>query len=542
MHVRTERSIPAALAAAGALLALIAPLLAAPAVTEPGPPPAAAVDLMKQTRAEADAKSRGCVSCHKDAEPMHEARTVKLGCTDCHGGNPATTVKEIAHPRPRFPSEWKTAANPQQSFTLLNRESTEWVQFVNPGDLRAAPVTCGTAACHAKEVANVSKSMMTHGAMLWGAALYNNGSYPSKIYRFGESYDANGVPRRIVANPPPTVADLAKGVLRFLDPLPRWEITQPGNPLRVFERGGTPVPETANPQKEESPGRPEVKLSFRGWGTNLRTDPVFLGLQKTRLLDPNLSLLGTNDHAGDYRSSGCTACHVPYANDRDPEHSGPWAQYGHQGQSAQADPTIPKYEPGHPIKHQFTRAIPSSQCMVCHMHPGTSFENSYYGYTWWDHETDGNAMYPKKQLDADASRIAQVHQHNPEGAAERGLWGDPKFLAHVSELNPKLKHTQFADYNGHGWVYRAIYKQDRKGNLLDGKGARVSHDDPDKFKKAVHLKDIHLEKGMHCVDCHFEKDSHGNGKLYGEVGNAIEVDCIDCHGTIDRKSNLVTSG
>jgi len=47
---------------------------------------------------------------------------------------------------------------------------------------------------------------------------------------------------------------------------------------------------------------------------------------------------------------------------------------------------------------------------------------------------------------------------------------------------------------------------------------------------------------MHCVDCHFEQDSHGNGKLYGETRNAIEIDCVDCHGTIEQKAALVTSG
>ena len=30
------------------------------------------------------------------------------------------------------------------------------------------------------EVLEVRKSMMTHGCMLWGAALYNNGSVPFK--------------------------------------------------------------------------------------------------------------------------------------------------------------------------------------------------------------------------------------------------------------------------------------------------------------------------------------------------------------------------
>jgi hypothetical protein len=47
---------------------------------------------------------------------------------------------------------------------------------------------------------------------------------------------------------------------------------------------------------------------------------------------------------------------------------------------------------------------------------------------------------------------------------------------------------------------------------------------------------------MHCVDCHFGQDNHGNGHLYGEVAQTIEIDCQDCHGTADRLPNLRTSG
>ena len=63
--------------------------------------------------------------------------------------------------------------------------------------------------------------------------------------------------------------------------------------------------------------------------------------------------------------------------------------------------------------------------------------------------------------------VSNQPSKNPEAAAARGLWGDKEFLERVAELNPQLKHTQFADYHGHGWVFRAIFKQDRKGNLLD---------------------------------------------------------------------------
>ena len=95
-----------------------------------------------------------------------------------------------------------------------------------------------------------------------------------------------------------------------------------------------------------------------------------------------------------------------------------------------------------------------------------------------------------------------------------------------------MNDTQFADYHGHGWNFRAIYKRDRKGNLLDKDDNLVSDKDPKRFdpanpKGAVHLTSIHLDIGMHCVDCHFSQDSHGNGHLYGEVAAAIEIDCVD---------------
>jgi hypothetical protein len=510
-----------------------------------------------------EAKSAGCLDCHQpmDTPTLHESAAVRIGCVDCHGGDATVRgargqrpgqaayeeAKRRAHVHPRFPPAWgksrTPAANPVRSYTLLNRESPEFIRFINPGDLRVAHLTCGVEGCHPGEVATVRKSMMAHGAMLWGAALYNNGAFPLKNPRFGEAYAPDGTPVRLQTSPPPTTDEMRrKGVLPYLDPLPRWEVTQPGNILRVFERGGRRRLEVGLPDREEEPGKPDKGLSPRGLGTLNRTDPVFLGLQKTRLFDPTLWFLGTNDHPGDYRSSGCTACHVIYANDRSEVHSGPYARFGNEGRSHSADPTIPKDVPGHPIAHRLTRAIPSSQCIVCHIHPGTTVTNSYLGYIWWDNESDGELMYPPKERKLTAREIDEIQRANPEGAAVRGLWSNADFLARLVEMNPHLRHNQFADFHGHGWVFRAVYKRDRKGRLLDADDRPVSENDPDRFKKAVHLRDIHLEKGMHCVDCHFAQDNHGNGKLYGETRNAVEIDCTDCHGTIFRPTTLRTSG
>jgi hypothetical protein len=523
--------------------------------------PQEATPFRGQSQEEADHKSAGCISCHTstDEPTMHPTRTVHIGCTDCHGGNAAISIasgaavnspeynsaKEKAHIQPHDPSFKNRSALPERSYTKWLKESAEYVKFVNPGDLRVAPETCGAVGCHAAETRAVSTSMMTHAGLLWGAALYNNGGYPTKNTRFGESYNRDGVPQAIKTFPKPTAEETrTKGVIPELEPLYRWETSQPGNVLRVFERGGRKKAEIGNPNREEDPGKPDDKLSDRGFGTELRTDPVFLGLQKTRLLDPILSLPGTNDHPGDYRASGCTACHVIYANDRDPLHSGAYAQFGHSGFSASTDPTIPKNESGHPIRHAFTRSVPSSQCMICHIHPGTNMVTTYFGLTWWDNEIDGEAMYPKEQRNPTEEQRYQSFVRNPEGAAVRGLWGDENFLEKIGslEFNKQVKTTQFADFHGHGWVFRAVFKHDRKGNWLDKDGAQIAFDDPERFGKAVHLADIHLEKGMQCNDCHFAQDNHGNGKIYGEPRAAVEIDCVDCHGTIRKKATLITTG
>src|SRR3954451_2348634 len=407
-----------------------------------------------------DAASVRCISCHgpTDSPTMHQTATVKIGCADCHGGDPSVSstpgatkdqaayaqAKLRAHVQPREPKDSQEVQ--RRAYTKWLQESAEYVRFINPGDLRVAEKSCGNSGCHISEVQRTRSSMMTHGAMLWEAALYNNGAYPFKNPHFGESYSKTGAPQRLQPCPPPSPGETRKkGILPFLEPLPRWETSQPGNVLRVFERGGEKRGEVGNPVSEEAPGRPDVKLSDRGFGTLLRTDPVYLGLQKTRLLDPLLYMPGTNDQPGDYRGSGCSGCHVVYANDRDPFHSGPYARFGNEGHSFSSYPTVSKSGSGHPIRHVFTKAIPSSQCMSCHVHPGTNMMASYFGYTFWDNEADGKHMYPAAEHDPSEEERSLIAARNPEGSTAPGLSSDLDFLKKVGtpEFNSKPENTQF---------------------------------------------------------------------------------------------------
>ena len=126
-------------------------------------------------------------------------------------------------------------------------------------------------------------------------------------------------------------------MLAELYPLPTWHVIPPGDVFRVFERGGRnistqfaevglPNP-TGSIQRLEEPGRPDLRQSNRGPGTGLRVAIPMLNIHKTRLNDPFMWFMGTNDQPGDYRHSGCAGCHVVYANDREPRHSLTYAQY-----------------------------------------------------------------------------------------------------------------------------------------------------------------------------------------------------------------------
>jgi len=522
-----------------------------------------------QSEEAAESKSAGCRSCHvqSDQATMHANPAVKLGCADCHGGNAAVSIApgaartspqyrdamDAAHVLPRFPKSWNypSSAKPERTYTLLNKESPEFVRFMNPSDYRVVRESCG--ACHREIIEASVRSLHATNAMFWGGAAYNNGVLDFKNYILGESYDRNGVGALLKG---PAIGDskvaFDANILPELYPLPAWETVKPADVFRIFERGGRNInnlfAETGLPdakgelQRIEEPGRPDFRQSNRGPGTGARIAIPVLNITKTRLNDPHLWFLGTNDQPGDYRQSGCASCHVVYANDTDPKHSSIYASFGHDGLSQTVDPTIDKSAAAHPLQHAFTRAIPSSQCMVCHMHQPNLFMNSFYGYTMWDYESDAPSMWPKQQRYPSIAETRAVLDRNPEGAAPRGNWADPTFLKNVAKLNAGLKDTQFADYHGHGWNFRAVFKRDRHGTLLDAAGHPVADDDPQKFQKAVHMASSHVDAGMQCVDCHFSQDNHGNGHIYGEVAASIEIGCKDCHGTVSKYPNLYTSG
>src|SRR5215469_12994890 len=209
---------------------------------ENGPPGVAAPPApQKQSPAEAQLKSTGCMSCHTttDSLNMHASPGVNLGCADCHGGNAAAflppgtpqgtaeyrRVLEAAHVHPRFPAEWNwpSSVKPARTYTLLNKESPEFIRFMNPSDYRVAREACG--ACHMGTIAASERSLMATAAMFWAAAAFNNGILPMKHSIIGEAYTHDGHPAKLETpqTPPPNVAR-RHGIAAAIYPLPAWEV------------------------------------------------------------------------------------------------------------------------------------------------------------------------------------------------------------------------------------------------------------------------------------------------------------------------------
>ena len=150
---------------------------------------------------------------------------------------------------------------------------------------------------------------------------------------------------------------------------------------------------------------------------------------------------------GDYRASGCAACHVEYSD---------------AGLYEGGDATIPKDQKDRPRFHRITRTVNETQCLHCHNRGGRTGV-SYIGTI----ESDGYGT-PWR---ADGSKQGKLHGKN---------------------------------YN--------------------------------------HLQaNVHYEAGMTCIDCHTMLELHGDGNIYLKREDALEVECEDCHGTMQERTNMQTS-
>ena len=191
-------------------------------------------------------------------------------------------------------------------------------QFINPSNLRVVDHTCGDCHAHRDEVAVVNKGLMATAAGHYAGGLYLNGVVDSKTPLYGTFavVDDDG--------DVPTEQGAVQSLLDLIsyDPF--------GDPSQVSTHFAA------------VPGQVCARCHLWSRGKGYR---------------------GAVGAEGVYRADGCAACHMIYAND---------------GLSLSADASIDHQEPGHPMTHIITKAIPTDQCLHCH-HRGARIGLSFTG-------------------------------------------------------------------------------------------------------------------------------------------------------------------
>ena len=266
----------------------------------PDPPAPSFPDIIPSPPDIPTVSDPGCMSCHKGIEDAHPK--LPLSCTDCHGGDGEATTKEEGH-----------VALSSSSFKIrkmatdqLDTLSEEEMLFINPGDLRVAHRGCGGSSpanggsgCHQSTVETARRSVMQTFTGHYNHPRFLAGMQGREaVYGVTDVFD-------------PGYDETIQGCVEELTPL--------RTPVDVEDRTSTAsIMDHYLPQHCPS---------------------------------CHTASFGKNDSPGNYRSSGCSACHMVYANN---------------GASLSNDSMIAKGLPSHPIKHELTTAIPTQQCEHCH--------------------------------------------------------------------------------------------------------------------------------------------------------------------------------
>ncbi len=189
-------------------------------------------------------------------------------------------------------------------------------QFVNPSNLRVVRETCGK--CHVPHVDWILKGLMATGAGHYAGGLYQNGVTDSKTPVYGNFAvrDEDG--------DVPTEAGAVDELIDLIKYDPSLDQAEFATHYRAV------------------PGQVCARCHLWSRGKGYR---------------------GAEGADGTYRADGCAACHMVYDND---------------GRSGSADTSIDHTEQGHPVIHQITRVIPSTQCAHCH-HRGARIGLSFSG-------------------------------------------------------------------------------------------------------------------------------------------------------------------
>lgn len=462
-----------------------------------------------------------CMLCHNGSladdysgpgieNPHPFTAASNITCVTCHGGDPNGTDMLSSHvpPPPQIGDDAFQDVNAQAWFNRLTLAgmdkfpdyvvdgktytAIDYLQFVNPGDLRVVEHGRSCGECHEGHAEVVSKSLLATSAGILAGASFAAGIESSVPESQGLHQDtAADTAVRAVADSNFSGNQSLVGAVSHLLEYPVFSVRGATGPNAVFQNPAYDAAQLDDDRDAENRAIPGSPLA------NLFMDQVSFTCG-----DCHLGSAGANNRAGDFRSSGCTACHMPYAID---------------GKSRSTDPNIDKLEPVDPdaiddperahtsshVIHGVARTLPSGvvvagiedqTCAGCHQ--GSNRTVMQY----WGIRLDQNADV----------RNGRQYPANP--VTSQTTHGDPRLFDAVAQNNT------FNGRNGNQYLLKEDY---------DGDGR---DDTPE---------DVHYQAGLGCIDCHGSWDMHGgdaqnpDGLIRSRMEQQTAITCESCHGTID---------
>ena len=472
--------------------------------------------------------SESCMMCH-NASPKDDYAgpgienphpfpgADNLRCTVCHGGNPDGDSELASHvpPPPEIGDEDYQESHAHAWFNRLTLAgmdtfpdyqvggvtytALDYLQFVNPGDLRVVQAGRACGQCHEGHAEDVAASLLATEAGILAGAAFAIGA-ESKVPESQGLYED-------------TAADLGFRGVEDFDYMPG--AGDLGSVARLIEypvfsvHGQSGGDNIHNSDLYLSPGLADDRNPDNSVISGSPLANLFHEQIAFTCGDCHLGSAGANNRYGDFRSSGCSACHMPYSQD---------------GRSKSSDPNVAKFEPldpddidpperAHPRSHRIRsvhktlpggvaiEGIDDHTCAGCHQ--GSNRTVMQYWGIRLDQNQDvrNHFQYP-------ANPVTFVTTHD-----------DPRLF------DPVVDNNTFNGRNANQYLLFEDY---------DGDGR---DDTP---------ADVHYEAGLGCIDCHGSYDLHGGDvttpgtQIRSRMEQAVAIRCESCHGTIDAYADAAT--
>jgi hypothetical protein len=431
-------------------------------------------------------------------------------CTTCHGGNPNGTDVATSHvpPPPEIGDRAFQDVNAKAWFNKLTLAgmdkfddyvvdgktytSLQYLQFQNPGDLRVTRAGKGCGQCHANHSEDVNSSLIATEAGIMSGARYAMGEV-SQVPESAGLYEdtASDLGFRAVSDSSYVLGSGAVGDVDHLLETPVFSVFGANGPDEIFNNAAydsNQLDDDRNLDGSVIPGSPLANL--------------FHEQVSFTCGDCHLGSKGANNRYGDFRSSGCSACHM---------------RYSESGRAGSSDPNINKTEPlnvdaiddperPHVKTHRIAsihktlsngvtvQGIDDYACVDCHQGSNRTV------LQYWGIRLDQNADV----------RNGRQYPANP--ITNQGTHNDTRLF------DPVINNNTFNGRNGNQYLLYEDY---------DGDGR---DDTP---------PDVHYDAGMGCIDCHGSFDLHGGdatqagANISSRMEQQTAIRCENCHGTID---------